>query len=62
MELIKKHIASIKSALVNRKFVFQFAEAEGGVQKRNRQTDGHGYIDSAVDADQEYMYCHAHFF
>jgi len=20
------------------------------------QTDGHGYIDSAIDADQEYMY------
>ena len=22
----------------------------------DRQTDGHGYIDSAVDADQEYIY------
>jgi len=31
-----------------------------------RRTDGHGYIDSALDADQEYMYilygfCHAFF-
>jgi len=27
-----------------------------GTQKRNRQIDGHGYIDSAVDAEQEYIY------
>jgi len=38
----------------------------------DRRTDGYGYIDSAVDADQEYIYfmgsatppssCYAHFF
>jgi len=27
-----------------------------GDTKRDRQTDGHGYINSAVDADQEYIY------